>query len=106
MSESTVEATDLIKNSYSSAMKCAQDYNNKCIEIVHANTNAAFEYLQKLSSVQSPSAFAELSTEHARKQLETLAEQTRELTALAQKATAETTEPIKSGFAKALNHAV
>lgn len=105
MSAATTEAADLIKNSYSTAFKGVQDYNNKCIEFVHANTNAAFEFLQKLSSVKSPSAFVELSTEHARKQFETLTEQTQELTALAQKGTLATTEPLKTGIAKAFNRA-
>jgi Phasin protein len=53
------------------------DFNNKFIEFAHANTNAAFDFFQKMSGVQSPSAYLELSTEHARKQIETLTEQTK-----------------------------
>jgi phasin len=87
MNAATTEAADLIKNSYSTAVKGLQDYNNKIIEFAHANTNAAFDFVQKLSGVKSPSAFLELSTKHARKQLETLTEQTKQLAALAQKAT-------------------
>src|SRR6476620_1522211 len=96
LSAAATETADLIKDSYSTAVKGAQDYNNKFIEFFHANTNAAFEFLQKLSSVKSPSAFVELSTEHAREQFETLTEQTKELTALAQKGTLATTEPFKT----------
>ena len=44
----TTEAADLIKNSYSKAVKGMQDYNNKIIEFAHANTNAAFDFVQKL----------------------------------------------------------
>ena len=106
MSASTTEAADVIKHSYSAAVKGAQEYNNKFIEYVHANTNAAFEFLHKLSSVTSPSAFVELSNEHARKQLETLTEQTKQLCALAQKGTLAATEPLKTGVSKAFNHAV
>ena len=105
MGAAATETADLIKDSYSTAVKGAQDYNNKFIEFFHANTNAAFEFLQKLSSVKSPSAFVELSTEHAREQFETLTEQTKELTALAQKGTLATTEPFKTGIAKAFNRA-
>jgi len=43
--------------------------------------------------VKSPSDFVELSTEHSRKQFETLTEQTKELAALAQKVTLATAEP-------------
>ena len=84
MNAATIEAADLIKNSYSTAVKGLQDYNNKIIEFAHANTNAAFDFVQQLSGVKSPSAFLELSTKHARKQLETLTEQTKQLAALAQ----------------------
>jgi hypothetical protein len=62
----TTETADLIKNSYSKAVKGMQDYNNKIIEFAHANTNAAFDFVQKLSGVKSPPAFVELWTEHAR----------------------------------------
>jgi phasin len=105
MNAATTEAADLIKNSYSTAVKALQDYNNKIIEFAHANTNAAFDFVQKLSGVKSPSAFLELWTKHARKQLETLTEQTKQLAALAQKATLATAEPLKTGVAEAFNDA-
>jgi hypothetical protein len=38
---------------------------------------------------------------HARKGFDVFAEQSRELTALAQKVTSDATEPLKSGIAKA-----
>ena len=85
MNAATTEAADLIKNSYSTAVKGMQDYNNKVIEFAHVNTNAAFDFLQKMSDVKSPTAFVELWTEHARKQVETLTEQSKQLAALAQK---------------------
>jgi hypothetical protein len=51
--------------------------------------------------VKSPSEFIELSTERARKQFETLTEQTTELAALAQNVTLASTEPLKAGVTKA-----
>jgi phasin len=87
MNAATTEAADVIKNSYSTAVKGVQDYNNKIIEFTHANTNAAFDFVQKMSGVKSPSEFLELWTEHARKQVETLTEQSKQLAALAQKVT-------------------
>lgn len=69
------------------------------------NTNAAFEFIQKLSGVKSPSAFVELTTEHARQQLESLTDQSKQLSALAQHVTLATAEPLKTGVAKAFNHA-
>ena len=44
MSGATAEATDLIKNSYSTAVKGAQDYNTKVIEFAQANTEAARDF--------------------------------------------------------------
>jgi phasin len=77
MNVATADAAALIKNSYSTVVKGAQDYNNKVIEFAQANTVAAFDFAQKLSGVKSPSDFMELSTEHSR--FETLTEQTKGL---------------------------
>jgi phasin len=101
MSAATGEAAALIKNSYSSGVKAAQDYNNKVLEFAQTNTEAVFGFAQKLSDVKSPSDFIELSTEHSRKQFETLTEQTKELAALAQKVTLVTAEPLRTGLTKA-----
>ena len=104
MSTATTQAADLITNSYSTAVKGAQEYNNKLIEFAHANTNAAFDFFQKVSGVKSPSEFVELSTGHVRKQIETLTEQTKQLTTLAQQVTRATAEPIKTGVAKVFDN--
>lgn len=100
MSAGTSETTALIKNSFSMAVKGAQDYNTKLIEFAQANVQAAFAFAQKLSDVKSPSDFIEISTDHSRKQFETLTEQTKELAALAQKLSLATVEPLKIGVTK------
>src|ERR1700686_2278693 len=104
-SASTAEATDLMRNSYSKAVEGGQVYNNKLLEFAQTNSKVAFDFAQKLIAVKSPSEFIELSTEHARKQFESLTEQTKELTVLAQKVTAATTEPLKAGVTKTFGHA-
>jgi phasin len=101
MSAVTVDATNLMKDSYSTAVRGAQDYSAKFLEFARANTEAAGEFAQRLSSAKSPSEFFELSTNLSRKQFETLTEQTKELTALAQKVTLATVEPLKAGATKA-----
>ena len=101
VSAATAEATDLIKSSFSTAVKGAQDYNTKVIEFVQTNTKATIDFVQKLSGVKSPSEFVELSTNNSRTQFETLTEQTKELAALAQKVTLASVEPFKTGVAKA-----
>ena len=101
----TTEAAEVMKNCCSTALQGMQDYNNKVVEFTQANTKSYVEFVQKLASVKSPSEFIELSTSHGRYQLETVAEQAKQLAELAQKVTLATTEPLKTGFAKADNHA-
>lgn len=101
VSAATAETADLIKNSVSTAVKGAQDYNNKVLEFAQANTKAALDFVQKLSGVKSSTDFIELSTDHSREQFETLTEQTKELAALAQKVTLAAVEPLKKGVSKA-----
>jgi phasin len=100
----TEEATDLLENTYKTAVKGATDYNLKVIEIARTNTNTAFVYAYELMGVKSPSEFVELSTAHARKQFEAMTVQTKELTELAQKVTTEIAEPLQAGLTKAFNN--
>jgi phasin len=103
MRAATAEATSVIKNSYSSAIQGAQDYQAKFIEFANSNTEAAFDFAQKLTGVKSPSDFFELSTNHSREQFETLSEQAKELASLAQKVTMAAVEPLKTGATKAFS---
>jgi phasin len=97
------EATDVLETTYSTATKGAADYGLKVIEAARVNTNAAFDFAGELMTVKSLSEIVELSTAHARKQFEALAQQTKELTALAQKVATETAEPMRAGMGKAFN---
>jgi phasin len=97
------QATDLLKNTYTIAAKSSTDYNLKVLEIARTNTSSAFDYAQELLGVTSLAELVELSTAHARKQCEAMTAQTKELAALAQKATAEIAEPLKTGVTKAFN---
>ena len=99
----TEETIDVVKNTYATAEDGTSNYNLKIIEIARSNTNAAFDYANALLGVKSLSEFVELSSAQARKQFETLTDQTRELAALAQELITETSEPLKGGVAKAFN---
>jgi phasin len=101
----TSEVADVMKNCCSTALKGMQDYNSKVVEFTQANTKSYVEFIQKLAGVKSPAEFIEVSTDHGRYQLETVAEQAKQLAELAQKVTLATAEPLKTGFAKAYNHA-
>lgn len=99
------EAANVMTNCCSTALKGMQDYNSKVIEFIQANTRSYVEFVQKLAGVKSPSELLEVSTDHGRHQLETVAEQTKQLAELAQKLTLASAEPLKKGFAKTYDHA-
>ena len=103
MKAAAEEATDVLETTYSTATKGASDYGLKVIEVARVNTNAAFDYAGELLAAKTLSEVIELSSAHARKQFEALTEQSKELSALAQKVASETVEPIKSGMNKAFS---
>ena len=105
MSAATGEVTDLIKASCSTALKGMQEYNNKFMEFAHANTNGAFDFVQKLLSMKSPSEFSELLAQHARLQTTALTEQAEQLTEIAQKFAVAGAKPLQEGVAKTFNRA-
>jgi phasin len=87
----TEQATNQLKEAYTTAAKGATDYNLKVIEIARANTNTAVDNAFELLGVKSLTEFVELSTKHARMQFEVMTAQTKELAELAQKVTTEIT---------------
>jgi hypothetical protein len=92
-----------IEQAYTSASKGAVDFSVHLFDIAQANMNAAFDFGRRLSRVQSPSEFLELSTAHACKQWELLADQTQQLSTMAQKVTTATTQPLQASISKTLN---
>jgi phasin len=89
---------------YTSATKGAGDFTAKVLDIARANTESAFDFTQRLLGVKSIHEAFEVVNDHARKQFETLTAQSKELADVAQKAAAETVEPIKASAAKAFKH--
>jgi phasin len=105
METATTLAADFVKTSCSFSLKAVQEYNKKFLEFAHTNTDATFEFAQKLYGVKSPAEFMELSTEHARAQTQALTEQTKLLAVLAQKVVLASAEPLKTSAATAFNQA-
>jgi|SRR6478672_1140411 len=95
------ETNKVFERSYSTATKAAADFNLQWIEMLHANTNSAFDFCRKLIGVKSTSEFLELSSAEARKQLETFTEQAKHLAALAQKGTGDALQPLQAGATNA-----
>jgi phasin len=105
MKAATEEATDMIEDSYATASKGCADYGLKVIEAARVNTNAHFDYAGQMLTVKSLAEAVELSTAHLRKLYEAMAEQGKELSALAQKVATETCEPIKESMSTAFKKA-
>jgi phasin len=84
MSAAAGEATDFLKQSYTTTVKGVQDYNTKVLEFTNANIKAAVEQATKLMSVKSPMEFFALSNDYAKQQFEILTRQAQELAAIAQ----------------------
>src|SRR6202521_3415686 len=100
----TEEATGLLENTFKTAATGASEFNRKMIENARANTNAIFDHAIALLGAKSLSEAIEVSTAHARKQFEAVADQTKGLTALAQKVTTEIAEPVEAGITKAFKN--
>ena len=97
----TTEATAALQSCWTNAFRGMQEYSSKLAEFAQDNTKAQLEFMQKLAGLRSPTEFFEVLTQHMQQQLERLTEQGKLLTALAQRVSLETAEPIKSGLANA-----
>lgn len=99
----TEEATEVLEETYATATKGSTEYGLKLIDAARLNTNAAFDFFSQFIAVKSISEAVELSSAHARKQFEVVTEQTKDLTAIAQKVANDASEPLKAGVTKAFS---
>jgi phasin len=94
-----------VEQSYTATVENMRDYSLKMIDMAQANADAVFELARRLASAKAPSDITELWTSYAKKQFETLTEQTKELSALGQKIAGESAEPITRGVNQAFKKA-
>jgi hypothetical protein len=92
------EAAGRIQESSSNAAEGFREYQLKVISAAQANVNAIFEYAQDMVQAQSVSELMELSAAHSRRQLEAIAQQSREIASAAQKLATDTARPLAGGF--------
>jgi phasin len=97
------DATNSLELSYAAATKGIVALNTKALEAVRTNTEAAFDLAKALFGAKTVQEAITLQTEHARKSYETVAAQSKELAALAQKIAADSVEPLKASVAKAFS---
>jgi phasin len=98
MKSAAEEATGILETTYATASKGAADYGLKMVEMARANSNAAFDLTAELLGARTFAQMVEISTSHARKQIEAMTAQAKELSTLAQQVATKTAEPIKDGF--------
>jgi phasin family protein len=80
--------------------------NAEAFEALRVNAEANFDFLKALFAAKSPSEVIRLQTEFARRQVETMTSQARNLGALTQKAMTDAAESIKEQVAKSFRIAV
>ncbi|MFG1419797.1 phasin [Xanthobacter sp. V0B-10] len=97
---SAEQVNSTLESTYTTASKGVAEYNSKVLEAMQSNVNSTFDYFNTLLQSKSVAEAVELSTSHARKQFETATAQAKDLSALAQKVAAESSEPIKNSVEK------
>jgi phasin len=100
MKSAAEAATDVIEETLATSTKGASDYGLKVIDATRINTSAAFDFYAKLMTMESLSDVVELATVHGCKQFEAVTAQSKELAALIQKVTTETSKPMMESLAK------
>lgn len=78
---------------YAAVIEGIRDFNIRLMEMAQRNTLAAFDFAREMSAAKGPAEAATLWSSHARKQFETLTEQSKELTERAQRVIASSSEP-------------
>jgi phasin len=100
------ETASAFEVSFAAAKDGALAINAKAFEALRANADANFDFLKAVFAVKSLPDLVTLQTEFARKQAETIASQTKDFGALAQKAVADAVEPLKEQAARSFKIAV
>ena len=100
------ETASAFEVSFAAAKDGALAINAKALEALRANADANFDFLKSVFAAKSLSDVIALQTEFARKQVETMTSQTKDIGALTQKAMADAVGPIKERMAKSFKIAV
>jgi hypothetical protein len=100
------DAANAFEQSFAAAKDGVMAINAKALEALRANTEANLDFIKACFGVKTLSDLVALQTEFARKQVDTVAVQIKDLGALTRKAMVETTEPVKEQVAKSFKIAV
>ena len=95
------ETTERVEASASKAAEGLRDYQTALLSATQANMNAMFEYMQEAFSAKSVPELMEICSKHARRQMEMMSEQAREISGAVQKAAVDSTRPL-AGFTQTM----
>jgi hypothetical protein len=101
--ETAREAADRIQQSSARAAEGFREYQLTVLSATQANINAMFEYAHDALQAQSISELMELSASHSRRQLETIAQQSREIASAAQRLATDSARPLTGGLGSQFN---
>lgn len=96
------EANASLEASFQTASKGFAALNAKVFDAMRINSEMLFDFVKAMSAVKTAAEAMTLQSDHARRQMEALTAQNKEIAALAQKATMDAMEPIKAGMNKAV----
>jgi hypothetical protein len=88
----------LLLHNASTAMNGLRDCYLKVLGMAQENADAGFDLARELVSVETPSEYVEVWSAWSRSAYETLSEQTKELSALAQKVATSSAQPLTNGL--------
>ncbi len=100
------DAANALESSYAAAKAGVVAINAKALEALRVNVDANFDFVKSVFAVKNVADYVALQGEFTRKRIEAIADQSKEIGALAQKLAAETAEPIKEQVAKTFKIAV
>jgi hypothetical protein len=103
---SAEDATKAFELSWTAAKDGAVSMNAKALEALRVNTEANLEFIKAAFSVKTLSELAALQRDFARKQVDAMSLQVKDLSALAHKTMIESIEPVKEQVAKSFKIAV
>jgi phasin len=100
------EAANAFELSFAAAKDGAVAINAKALEALRANAEANFEFVKASLTAKSLSDLVALQSEFARKQVDAMTGQAKDISALTQKTMVSAIEPLKDQMAKSFKIAV
>jgi phasin len=94
------EASSALETSFATAKTGVVEINVKALEALRASAEANFDFVKSILGAKTVADYVTLQGEFARKQIEMLTGQGKELGALARKVATNSVEPIKAQVAK------